>query len=194
MKIGSFSDSVFVVLFYGLDVMLVFMLLIKFRLGHMLSMLLRLDILYGALNMMVGSGLLVFSNRIVSFVALLILMLVDELLWNQMTFFFKYEGVMRFFMNWHRMNLPMSSRISRQIRLDPLLTNLTLSIIMILLKMVFIRCQFIMQTSKCSMEIVFILRLRLERSHTGSPISILINLMWTVGSLRIIAIIAIPKF
>ena len=54
----------------------------------------------------------------------------------------------------------------------------------------FIWCQFVIQTNKGSMEIVFILRLL--RSHMGTPI--LLNLMWGIRSLLIIAIIAITKF
>lgn len=68
--------------------------------------------------------------------ALLIPMLVDELLWIQMLFFHEEEGVLRLDMSWLGMNLLVSSRISRQIRLDcsPVLTLVTVLIMMACLK------------------------------------------------------------
>ena len=92
--IKSFEDGVLVE-FNGLNVMLVVILVVSPRVSHMFLMIFNIS-MYSALNMMVGSGLLDFSVRIVRLMAVHILMLVGKRMRFNMMFRVEIEGVVVF--------------------------------------------------------------------------------------------------
>ena len=102
--------------------------------------------LHSALNMMVDRGLMKLSIRVMSLVAVLKLMLVDERLWTQMLFRGKIEIIVRVRSNrsWLEMNCLMNSCISWHLRMfcSKVVTMVTILIFIAFHNLVLIRSLF----------------------------------------------------
>ena len=139
--IESFEYSV-VLEIYGLDIMLVVILVLKLWVSHMLCRI--FSTLNSTLNMMEGSRLMESSKRIVSFVAWLKPMLVNERLRTQMMLRAEIEGILSFNMSWLEINWLMNGSIRRLVRMlcCIVITMVTVLILISFHNFVLIGCLF----------------------------------------------------